>query len=314
MSRVVVIANPVASQFTGGGHRRVMSVLSRAHERVDATWPADPAATSAAAAEAAESGASVVVAMGGDGMVHHVAQGLAGTATALGVIPVGTTNVIARLLGVPGRATRAARLIASGVDPGLLGTVRLTLRHGTIETVQHALFACGFGLDALVVDRADADPYRKYRFGSLHYARTALGVALGGFPGIKAHVEVVEDGRRARGVSIQVQFREVYTYFGKVPVRIAPGCPEPMTVLVMERLRRRRLPRIVSRLLTQQGLIEVPEMEVWEEVKAFELTADPSVAAQADGEALGLVDSARVEWAPNSLRVIKGRSIDRTPG
>jgi diacylglycerol kinase family enzyme len=304
MSGVVVIANPVASQFTGGDHRRVMATVSKTSEKVDATWPDSPAATSKAAAEAAKSGASVVVAMGGDGMVHHVAQGLVGTDTALGIIPVGTTNVIARLLDVPTRASRAARLIASRREPELLGTVRLALRHGSIETVHHSLFACGFGMDALVVDRANADPYRKYRFGSLHYARTAFGVALGGFPRIKPHIEVREGGRSSRAVSVQVQFREVYTYFGKMPLRIAPDPPDPMTVLVTSRLRRRRIPRIATRLVLRNDMSGISEMEVWEGVEAVELDADPPVAAQADGEPLGLVDSARAAWEPASLRVI----------
>ncbi len=237
-------------------------------------------------------------------MVHHVAQGLIGTETALGVIPVGTTNVIARLLGVPKRVSRAARLVSSADGHRLLGTTRLTLRHGTIETIHHALFACGFGIDAVVVDHADEEPYRKYWFGSLHYARTALGVALFGFPSTKPHLTVSDGSRRTRAVSVQIQFREVYTYFGKVPLRVASDPPAPMTVLVMERLRRRRIPRIVYQLLTRGGLGEVPAFEVWEGVEALDLVADPAVAGQADGEALGLVDSARVEWAPASLRVI----------
>lgn len=304
MSGVVVIANPVASQFTGGDHRRVMATLARTYDDVDTNWPAGPAAASEAAAEAVTSGASLVVAMGGDGMVHHVAQGLVGTETALGVIPVGTTNVIARLLGIPSRASRAARLIASDREPHLWGTLRISLRHGTVESTHHALFAGGFGIDALVVDRANADPHRKYRFGSLHYARSALGVALGGFPRVRPHIEVSQGGGRTRAVSILVQFRDIYTYFGRLPLRIASDSPAPMTVLVMERVRRRRLPRMVARLLTRQYLGDIPEMEVWERVEALELAADPPVAAQADGEALGLVDSARVEWAPDSLRVI----------
>lgn len=300
----MVIANPVASQFTGGDHRRVMATLSRSYRQVEAIWPSGPADTSKTAAEAARSGATVVVAMGGDGMVHHVAQGLVGTRAALGIIPVGTTNVIARLLGVPGRAARAARLIASRREPRVWGTARLSLRRGAIETIHHALFACGFGLDALVVERANADPHRKYRFGSLHYARTALAVALGGFPRVKPHLEIAAGTRRAQAASLQVQFREVYTYFGWVPMRIAPEDPDPMTALVTSRLRRRRIPGIVSRLLLKDGVGEVPEMEVWEGVEAIELDANPSVAAQADGEPLGLIESARVAWAPDSLRVI----------
>ncbi|MBW3666828.1 MAG: hypothetical protein KY394_04450, partial [Actinobacteria bacterium] len=237
MDRVVVIANPVASQFTGGSHRRVMAILSRSHHEVEAVWPATAAGTAETAAAAAASGASLVVAMGGDGMVHHVSQGLVGTEAVLGVIPVGTTNVMARLLGIPRRVSRAARLIAGAESHHMLGTTRLALTHGAIETSHHALFACGFGMDALVVNRANQDPYRKYRFGSLHYARTALGVGLIAFPRTKPHLEVRSGSRRASAASVQVQFREVYTYFGLMPLRVASDPPTPMTVLVMERLR-----------------------------------------------------------------------------
>lgn len=304
MNRLVLIANPVASQFTGGAHRRVMAILTKSHDQVEAVWPATAPASAEAAADAAAGGVSVVVAMGGDGMVHHVSQGLIGTETALGVIPVGTTNVIARLLGIPKRVTRAARLIAGAGERRPLGTARLSLRHGSLETSHHALFACGFGMDALVVERANQDPYRKYRFGSLHYARTALGVGLIGFPSTKPHVEVRAGARRASAASVQLQFRDIYTYFGRVPLKVAPDPPAPMTALVMERLRRRRIPGIVYNLVTSNSLAEISGMEIWSEVEEIELDADPPVAAQADGEALGRVDAARVEWAPHSLQVI----------
>lgn len=304
MHRVVLISNPVASQFTGGDHRRVMAILSKSNDQVDAEWPPTVAATTEAAAAAAQSGAAVVVAMGGDGMVHHVSQGLVGTDTALGVIPVGTTNVVARLLGIPKRVSRAARIIAGARGHRLLGTTRLTLGRGATETVHHALFACGFGMDAMVVDRANADPYRKYRFGSLHYARTAVGVGLLKFPSVRPHLEVRAGSRRARASSVQVQFREIYTYFGLVPLKISPDPPSPMTLLVLERLRRRRIPQIAYSLLARRPLDDLPEIEVWEGVDSLALEAEPPVAAQADGESLGLVDSATVEWVPDSLRVI----------
>ena len=112
--------------------------------------------------------------MGGDGIVHHVAQGLVETDAVLGIIPVGTTNVIARLLGVPVKPAKAARLIVDGNGPILtMGAARMTLTRGSVKTKRHAVFACGFGLDAVVVLEAEKEPFRKSRFGSLHYARTA---------------------------------------------------------------------------------------------------------------------------------------------
>ncbi|MGH8872380.1 MAG: diacylglycerol/lipid kinase family protein [Acidimicrobiia bacterium] len=307
MDRIVVIANPSASQFTGGAHRTVMSVLGKAAS-VETVWPVTAADAEARAAEAAEAGADVVVAMGGDGIVHHVAQGVVDTDASLGIIPAGTTNVIARLLQIPSKPAKAARLLTTGdVAPLPVGTARMTLTRGSVETTHHAVFACGFGLDAAVVLEADKDPYRKYRFGSLHYARTAIGVALGDFPGRKPHIIVTFGDREQLASAALVQFRDVYTYFGTIPLRVTPEEPDPMTLLTIERLRRRRIPRILMSLLRNVDLGVIPGMTVVPHLKAVEIVADPPVAAQADGESLGMVDAGRVEWAAGSLRVISGR-------
>jgi diacylglycerol kinase family enzyme len=309
VARVVVIANPVASQFTGGAHRDVMSILTANHQ-VEALWPSTATEAADMSEAMAADGADVVVAMGGDGMVHHISQGLIGTGAALGIIPAGTTNVIARLLGIPSRHTKAAKLIGRHPAPTSVGVVRMTLQRGTVETIHHAIFACGVGLDAEVVIRADQDPYRKYRFGSVHYLRTAVGVALGKFAGIKPHIAATDGERTAMASTVLVQFREVYTYFGKLPIRLADQPPRPMTILSLDRLRRSRVPQVAIDALLGRDLTRVKGAEVWEEVHRLVLEADPPMATQADGEALGVVDSAVIEWVPTALTVIAG---DRDP-
>ena len=67
----------------------------------------DGADTKRCAREAAAAGYAVVVAAGGDGTVNAVAEGLRGSATALGILPLGTANDLARELGIP-RTTAAA--------------------------------------------------------------------------------------------------------------------------------------------------------------------------------------------------------------
>ncbi len=261
------------------------------------------------ASAAAAEGHEVIVAMGGDGMVHHVAQGVVGSQAALGIIPAGTTNVVARLLKVPSRPVKAARLIASTPLPRAVGVASITVAHGATETAHHALFACGIGLDAEVVARADQEPYRKYRFGSVHYLRTALGVALGGFASRKPHVRVSSGHQEVMASTALLQFREVYTYFGPVPIRLADTRPDPMTVLTLDRLRRSRVPQVGFDALFGRDLGKVKGATVWEGVDEVRLEADPPMAIQADGESLGITASATIRWAPDALLVLAGEGF-----
>lgn len=307
MEKAVVIANPAASQFTGGSHRGVMAILNKKFD-VSAIWPASGTEASEASARSVEDGASLVVAMGGDGMVHHVAQGLINTAVPLGVIPVGTTNVVSRLLHLPSNPTKAARLLTTPSPPVVTGTAELILHRGATASTHHSLFACGLGLDADVVTRADQDPYKKYRFGSIHYASTAFGVAFRSFPKRRPHVAVTSEGRSSHVSAAVFQFRDVYTYFGRLPLTLSAAKPEPMTALLIERLRRRRVPSIAARVITRRDLGAIPEIEIWEGVGKLEAEADPPVAVQADGEALGMADRVTVTWIPDSLRLIRSQA------
>jgi diacylglycerol kinase family enzyme len=301
--KVVVVSNPAASQFTGGAHREVMAAIS-AKTDVEAIWPSSSASATESTIEAIAGGAGVVVAMGGDGMVHHVLQGVVGTDASLAIIPVGTTNVAARWLDIPTRPERAARLVVAGAAPRSIGLVRLALDRGATTTTHYAMFSAGFGIDAAIVAEADKEPYRKYRFGSLHYARTALGVALGRFAGQKPHVTVKSGDQVAHASAAVIQFRDLYTYFGRLELRLTPAPPDPMTVLVIERLPRRRAPRLITNVLRGRDLGDLPQMETWTGVATMQIGADPAVGVQADGEYLGMVDGGVFEWAPDSVRVI----------
>jgi diacylglycerol kinase family enzyme len=113
---------------------------------------------------------------------------------------------------------------------------------------------------------------------------------------------------KAMASTALVQFREVYTYFGKLPIRLAEASPDPMTVLTLDRLRRSRIPQVAFDALMGRDLTKVKGAFVWEGVERLTLRADPPAAAQADGEGLGMIDSAVIEWAPDALAVIAGET------
>jgi diacylglycerol kinase (ATP) len=102
--RVVVVANPTSGR--GKGAKLIPRVGARLrelgldHEMRVSTGPDDPERL---AREAAEEGAGVVAALGGDGHVGLCATGVLGSETPLAVIPAGTGNDFARHLGLDRR-------------------------------------------------------------------------------------------------------------------------------------------------------------------------------------------------------------------
>ncbi len=308
--RIALVANPVASQFTGGDHRIVRATLERRFE-VEALWPTSASHAREIVADRISQGVVGVVAMGGDGVVHQIAQALVGTDAFLGIIPVGTTNVLARLLGIPTKARKAARLIVDGPSPVLTPTVRLQFHLGDTTDVRHAVFAAGAGLDADVVAAAETEPHRKLRFGSIHYARTAVGVLLRDYRRSPRLFTVESEGRTATTAGLLAQFHPVYTYFGRVPLRIRPEQPDPMTLLLIERVRVRRLAPLFLRFARGADLGDLPEFHTWSHARSAVMTSEQPVNLQADGELLGPCDRLTLEYVPDSIRVVARPRTER---
>jgi diacylglycerol kinase (ATP) len=124
--RALVLVNPRARGVRAGGwHEHTLSEIASRYA-VQIVAPASAAEVSAAARAAVGEGYAIVVAAGGDGTVNAVAEGLRGATTALGILPLGSANDLARELGIPRHDVRAAaRVIATGrprlTDLGMVG-------------------------------------------------------------------------------------------------------------------------------------------------------------------------------------------------
>lgn len=94
------------------------------------------------AAAKAEDGVDIVVAVGGDGTVNEIAGALVHTKTALGIIPFGSGNGLARHLGIPMRVEDAIRLFLDGEEKWI--------DYGRINKKQLFFCSCGVGFDAKV--------------------------------------------------------------------------------------------------------------------------------------------------------------------
>lgn len=139
------------------------------------------AAGHAAQIAAAEADDESVLVLGGDGTVMEVVGALVGRGIAVGVLPGGTGNQLARHLGIPLDVARAVRAVVRAeiatMDLGRLGDGR------------YFSLTAGFGLDAAMI--AGANPAAKRRFGVAAYVWSAA-LAL---PGMRPfRVRAVVDG------------------------------------------------------------------------------------------------------------------------
>jgi YegS/Rv2252/BmrU family lipid kinase len=137
---------------------------------------------------AREAGVDLVIAAGGDGTVRIVADGLAGSGIAMGIVPEGTANLLARNLDLPMDE-------ADAIEVALAGRIRtIDLIKITVDDREPEHFAvmAGVGVDAMIMD--EVRPELKARIGSAAYF-AAVGKALGRLP---ITVQVTVDGHRPR--------------------------------------------------------------------------------------------------------------------
>ena len=100
-TRMLIVYNPAAGERRTVRLWRVLDVMASSGVRFDLVETRHPGHATELAAAAARDGARLVVAAGGDGTIADVANGLQGSDCQLGVIPLGTANVLAHELGLP---------------------------------------------------------------------------------------------------------------------------------------------------------------------------------------------------------------------
>lgn len=167
MTRALVIGRRREGRPIGSAVRETRHRLEGAGWTVNSALVDRKGELRSEAADAVKDGVDVVVAVGGDGAVLQVVQSLAGTDVALGIIPLGTGNLLAGNLGVPHRRDRAIEVLMGG------GRRRIDLGRLTIGG-KHQFFsvACGIGFDAEVMEATETA--QKHRWGKLAYVASAM--------------------------------------------------------------------------------------------------------------------------------------------
>jgi len=298
--RLRLIANPNASGVTRSLVDAVARRLSEAGEvELRLTERARHAIELAA-----EPDADVVVAMGGDGTVNEVVNGLP-PGGALAVVPAGASSVFARQLGLPRKTLAAAGLVAQAIGTGSQRMVGLGLANERLFT-----FSAGMGLEAEATRVVDEERYSRFegrRPGDLKVVAAAVRTLRNDGYALPERMTVELDGTRIRCAYLAVANQHPYTYFGRLPVRTAPraGFDTALDAVVVGELRRRDLWR-----LPVYGLVwpaharrRDPRVAYLHDVEAFDVICDAPVPLQLDGEYLGRVERLAVRYRRDAVRV-----------
>jgi YegS/Rv2252/BmrU family lipid kinase len=282
--RVVAVVNPA----TRVGVAAVRSALEQA--RPAGAWlriveTTEPGAAVRAAREAAED-ADLVVAVGGDGTVADVASGLLGSGVLLGIVPAGSTNIVAQELGIPSGLRAAARL--------LFARHRTVRRDVGLSGDRCFLHMAGAGFDAHLFDRAD--PGLKRKVGWLAYLPAAAD-ALREPP---VHFAIETDDRRLAVESPLVLIANGGAVIHPL-LRLNPAiCPDDgwLDLLVFTATTPAAIARTVSEFATGR-LAGSPDL-IAVRTKTVRLATDPPVPVQFDGDVIG-VTPVSVDVAPLAI-------------
>ncbi|GAA4310241.1 diacylglycerol kinase family protein [Compostibacter hankyongensis] len=241
------------------------------------------------AREGVQAGVDIIAAVGGDGSVNEVAQGMEGSDALLAVIPKGSGNGLARTLGIPRDTGRAIRLIN-----------RQHTRWIDAGTANGHLFLsnAGVGFDALIARLFARNTGR----GLLNYTKLVLH-SLGKYQHKHYHLEA--DGHLLHEKAFFVAVANG-TQFG-YDFKIAPGAlPDDgwLDLCVMHPLRMTNLPHVGLQALT--GRLRNNAYIQQLRCRRVRITRDePLEWMQVDGDALP-VENGYVEIGlrPRALRVI----------
>lgn len=221
--RVLVVTNPRATTTSVRARDVLASSLSSIGE-VEVAATANRGHAAAIACRAMRAGdTDAVIALGGDGTVNEVVNGLLTDGVhpgvpILGVVPAGSTNVVARALRLPNDPIEATGQILEALRAGRHQQISL----GRADD-RWFVFGTGIGLDAAIVAAVEKRRSKGHRATNLLYAQAGVPAFLrSDRRRPKLHIEL-PDGTTLDGVHMAVVTNtDPWTYIGNRPLRPTP--------------------------------------------------------------------------------------------
>jgi diacylglycerol kinase family enzyme len=304
--RILVVANPRATAVTPR-ERDVLAHALASEGDLEVVETANRGHAAALACRAMRNGTDVVVALGGDGTVNEVVNGLLTDGVhervpAIGVVPAGSTNVFVRALGIPNNAVEATGALLAGLRSGGARPVSL----GRMDD-RYFIFAAGMGFDGAIVEGVEKHRRRGRRSTHLLYARVGVR-AFFGSDRRHPHVAVeLPDGTRVDDIFFAIVANcDPWTYAGNRPLRPTPDATFETGLDVYARRRMSTAGMLFSmaRLSGAEPRIGRRGARVDHDLDRLTLIATEPMPVQVDGDYLGLREKLEFRTVPAAIRVV----------
>ncbi len=298
--RVVVAINPTASfgSSRDAGPAAVRALRDLGHEVAPLT-ASDYLALREKASDAVATRPDALVVVGGDGMVNLGANVLAGTDVALGIVPSGTGNDMARGLGIPHEDIDAAiRMLGEALEraPRTIDAARVSWTEGGVERERLVAGSLSAGFDAIVNDRANRMRRPK---GPSRYTIAMLAELMTLSP-LPYRVEL--DGEVLEERALLVSVGNNSSLGGGM--RFAPDAQlddGELDVMIVRPLSRIAFLRIFPRVFS--GTHTTDPRVVMRRAKRIRISVGAPITAYADGERMGPMP-VEIEALPGALKVL----------
>jgi diacylglycerol kinase family enzyme len=299
--RLLLIVNPVARTVSKPTLAVIEKALS-ADFHLEVTETKERGHASEIAAQAVEEGSDLVVVFSGDGTINEVVNALAGTETALGVLPGGATNILVRALGLPTDPVEATGvLIGKALDDDAF-KLHLGRADGRYFAVN-----CGAGVDAAAMQRMDAKfPKTKAKFDRVAF-RSVAWELLVSYAGRAPDLEIsVDDGEPVPSLSVMVGRTDPYTYYKERGLRMTPqaSLDTGLDVLSVRKLNRRSVPRVAWQVFGSARHVQGRDIDYIHDASHVLVTATEPFPVQVDGDSLGDHRRLEIELAREALWVV----------
>ncbi len=303
--KAMLVVNPSASAVTARNRVMIQNALSADHDLTVHETSRRGHATRLAQSASLE-GYDVVVALGGDGTVNEVANGLARTETALGVLPGGSTNVFSRTLGFDNEPVAAAHQLLDALGRESIRSVGLGNVNG-----RFFCFHVGVGLDAAVVEQVERRGQLKRWIGHPLFLFAALDTWARRYNRTSPpfRVETVPDQSGDTGVDSYfavVLNTDPYTFLGSRPLSLArsSNLSNGLSVVSLHNLRMVPLLRALASAFRSKPLSGLSNVLVKNDLTWLRIRGNRPFEWQVDGDFLGRIEELEIRWEPKVLRLV----------